>query len=432
VLVLALGTIGTVLLGERLLAQRRAGRARRRSDAVLAAAVAVASVGTLWTAGLLVAGGGVVPVPPDALRVAGRPSVVSPGSAVSPEPVREASTDVPPLLGRAFAWPAPLPGATPFGLADLAVVAGVIVGGAAIGLGRRRAAARPTRIEEGAVALLGTPASPAVAQVAGWELRCPAGVFVVDAHGDEAIVVVGVGEVVADDGISAPIKVPAGHGTTVSPFGGIGAVEPIPQAELDRDPLLWSHGRRERVLEAVEAGAPRRGVARRRALASGAAAVVVVLALLVVNASVAQVVHVPSSSMAPALEPGDRLLVDKAGDAPQAGEIIVFERPPNDRTSTELLLAKRVVAVGGQSVSLAGGAVLVDGEPVGGGPTAAICDDTEWLVPEGAVFVLGDARADSYDSRCFGPISTELVVGRVRVRVWPPGAAGRVPEPAPR
>lgn len=425
-LILVVGLAATLLLGERRFAQQQAGRARRRIDAVVFASAVVVAVGSVWTASLLLAGEGVIPATPDALRVAGRPAVEAPGSSTDPRPVRAAATEVPFLLGRSFAWPAPLPGAAPFGLADLAVLGGTAMGIGGVLVDRRRHPARPTRIEQGAVALIATPSAPVVAQVAGWELRSASGVFVVDATGDGAIVVVGVGEVVATDGIARPVIVPEGHGTTVSSFGEIGPVVEIPQVELDRDPLIWSHGRPDQVRAAIEGDAPPAGRAARRTVSLAASAVAATLALLVVNASVLQVVHIPSGSMVPGLRPGDRVLVDKTGRAPTRGDIVVFERPPNDRTSPELLLAKRVVATGGQRVSIVDGALLVDDRPVGGGPTEATCDDTEWSVPEGALFVVGDAREASFDSRCFGPIAADLVVGRVRARAWPPSAAGRL------
>jgi signal peptidase I len=427
VLILIVGIFGTLLLGERWLAQRRAGRARRRSDAVLAISAGIVAVGTLWTGMLLLAGGGEIPTTADALRAAGQASVEPQGSGVDPVPVAGVTSDTPAIVRRAFAWPAPLPGATPFGIADLAVLGGLGAGLATWWRARQRPTAQPTRIDQGALALLATPGSPAVVQVAGWELRSTSGVFVVDATENDAIVIVGVGQVVATDGIGDPVVVPEGHGTTLSAYGGIGPIEEVPTAELERDPLLWSHGRREQVLEAAAVEAPRANPWRTRAAILAAATVTLVLALLMVNASLAQLVHVPSSSMAPSLQPGDRLLVDKTTHQLGAGDVIVFERPPNDRTSSELLLAKRIVAVGGQTVAIADGRVVVDGAPARGVPTTATCDDTDWLVPEGAVFVLGDARADSHDSRCFGPISTDLVVGRVRTRIWPPGAAGAIP-----
>ena len=88
------------------------------------------------------------------------------------------------------------------------------------------------------------------------------------------------------------------------------------------------------------------------------------------------------------------------------------------------LVIKRVVAVGGQTVGIADGVLKVDGMPV---PEPyvdrALVDGTYFgpvRVPPGSVFLLGDQRLGSVDSRSFGPVPVGSIVGRVALRVWPP------------
>ncbi len=131
---------------------------------------------------------------------------------------------------------------------------------------------------------------------------------------------------------------------------------------------------------------------------------------------------IPSASMSPTLRAGDQVVVDKlayGGAAPLRSDLVVFRAPP----SGEILL-KRVVALGGDTVAIEDGALFVNGvrrreryadpkaiDSVYFGPVT---------VPRGTIFVLGDNRADSLDSRQFGAVSREAVIGRVAVRIWPP------------
>jgi signal peptidase I len=144
--------------------------------------------------------------------------------------------------------------------------------------------------------------------------------------------------------------------------------------------------------------------------------------MLAARAWVAEPLRIPSDSMAPTLRPGDHVLVDKTayrrGD-PRPGELAVVRAPG----SGELLL-KRVVAVGGQTVGLEDGVLVVDGRR----PSEPYVDhdavDSVFFgpvrVPPRSVFVLGDNRADSVDSRSFGALGDEALVGRVATRLWPP------------
>ena len=166
-------------------------------------------------------------------------------------------------------------------------------------------------------------------------------------------------------------------------------------------------------------------------------AAVVVLALLVglvvlVRVHVATPVRVSSQSMTPTLQPGDVVLVTLGGvdvDDLRRGELVTFRNP---QTGEESL--KRVVALPGQTVAVIDAVLHVDGRPV----DEPYVDFSEWdgmftarvSVPEGSVYLLGDNRVRSVDSRDFGPVAGDDLHGRVLVRLWPPVRLG-ADEPRP-
>lgn len=149
---------------------------------------------------------------------------------------------------------------------------------------------------------------------------------------------------------------------------------------------------------------------------------------LLVEAFLVQAFWIPSPSMVPTLEVGDRVLVDKLSykfrDV-HRGDLIVFERPPSasNGDADEIKdLIKRVIAVGGDTIEAREGLVYVNGEAVDedylepGTPTDNLPRQT---VPKGHVFVMGDNRTNSEDSRIFGAIDEDDIVGRAFIRVLP-------------
>jgi signal peptidase I len=183
----------------------------------------------------------------------------------------------------------------------------------------------------------------------------------------------------------------------------------------------------------VDRTADRRAAVARGGVRHGYLAVAVSLAwgiaiVLLLRTFVVEPFAVPSASMSPTLRPGDHVLVDKLayrlGD-PRRRDLIVFHQPRAD--GGELLL-KRVVAVGGDRVGIEDGVLVVDGRRVREPFVNRALVDSVYFgpvrVPEGEVFVMGDRREDSIDSRSFGPVRRELIVGRVDARIWPPRALG--------
>ena len=153
---------------------------------------------------------------------------------------------------------------------------------------------------------------------------------------------------------------------------------------------------------------------------------VLVLALLAVHAWVAEPFRIPSQSMEPTLRPGDQVLVDKRAyrdGSPRRGDLVAFTDP-----KTRDVLLKRVVALGGDTVGIEDGALVVDGRHVREPYAPPDKIDSVYFgpvrVPRGAVFVLGDNRANSVDSRQFGSVPAPRLIGRAVARLWPPGRWG--------
>ena len=171
------------------------------------------------------------------------------------------------------------------------------------------------------------------------------------------------------------------------------------------------------------------------------AAVVVVVAVLVavlLRAFVVQTFFIPSGSMEPTLQIGDRILVNKLSyhfHGVDRGNIVVFSRPPTENCGGPEVndLVKRVIGLPGDVISLSNGYVYVDGKkldeswlpaseqgitvagPAGNSSNLA----RPYRVPADNYFVMGDNRTDSCDSRYWGPINRSLLVGKVELRVWP-------------
>ena len=135
---------------------------------------------------------------------------------------------------------------------------------------------------------------------------------------------------------------------------------------------------------------------------------------------VAQVIRVQGDSMAPALHGGQLLFVNRLVyrfGPPKQGDIVVFRSPKGSDT----LLVKRVIALPGDRVSIKQGAVSVNGqyleEPyVVERGTARFAPVT---IGVGTVFVLGDHRMVSNDSRVWGPLPLDNIVGRAEFSIWP-------------
>ena len=155
--------------------------------------------------------------------------------------------------------------------------------------------------------------------------------------------------------------------------------------------------------------------------------VIAVLASFLVRTYAVQTFFIPSKSMNPTLHVGDRILVNKLSvrfGTINAGDIIVFKKPPaehcDDGTYTDLV--KRVIGLPGQTISSRGNDVLINGvvlkEPwTYFHPLSPPIKKTTLRANE--YFVMGDNRANSCDSRFWGPVPRSDIIGKVFFRIWP-------------
>ncbi len=154
---------------------------------------------------------------------------------------------------------------------------------------------------------------------------------------------------------------------------------------------------------------------------------VALIAAVVIRQFLLQAFYIPSGSMEHTLEIRDRVLVNKLSyrlHKVNRGDILVFERPADDGSGNKDLI-KRVVGLPGETLEGRDGAVFVNGqrlnEPyLGQGVTSGSFPAQR--VPPGHVWMMGDNRSNSGDSRVFGAVPESNVVGRAFVRVFPIGS----------
>jgi len=181
--------------------------------------------------------------------------------------------------------------------------------------------------------------------------------------------------------------------------------------------------------------------------------ILIVVALVVavlIKTFLVQAFFIPSGSMNDTLLEGDRVMVNKLayrlGD-PARGDVIVFDSPMEDNgdgetifgalvrhvaeslglSSPDSALIKRIIALGGETIEIRQNRVYVDGTGLDESylkEGSSMPDYGPLTVPEGQVFVMGDNRSSSSDSRVFGPVAESEIVGKAFVRVWPPSRWG--------
>ena len=145
-----------------------------------------------------------------------------------------------------------------------------------------------------------------------------------------------------------------------------------------------------------------------------------ILIALFVNVFLAQAMIVHGPSMKPNLTYNQRVIVDKVTypllHSPRRGDVVIVDRPEEGE-----LLVKRAVALPGETVAVLNGQVFINGQPLDE-PWATCQGGLNYPptpVPAQHVFVLGDNREVSRDSRYFGPVPIEQIGGKVRFTIWP-------------
>jgi len=150
-----------------------------------------------------------------------------------------------------------------------------------------------------------------------------------------------------------------------------------------------------------------------------------VLIALLIHVFLAQATRVYGQSMQPNLHTNERLVVEKLSyrfHGPRRGDVVVLHDPGG---GSELLI-KRVIGLPGERVTIADGRVFIDGVAL---EESYLNQETQgsgrsWLVPPLQVFVMGDNRQASRDSRSFGPVVLDQIIGRALFRYWPPDQIG--------
>jgi signal peptidase I len=197
----------------------------------------------------------------------------------------------------------------------------------------------------------------------------------------------------------------------------------------------------------AEPSAPRRGFGCLLEIVE--TLVLTLVIYLLIHNFIAQPFEVDQNSMMPTIQPREYVLIDKLSprfNDYRRGDVVVFQ-PPEDYQQGGIPFIKRVIGLPGDTVSLENGEVFIT--PPGGSPVrieepyVALDTDgrtvptqprdapstSEWTVPEGSYFVMGDNRLQSQDSRVFGPIERELIVGRAWLRYFPLDRIGFVERP---
>jgi len=205
---------------------------------------------------------------------------------------------------------------------------------------------------------------------------------------------------------------------------------------------------RDGAAQTSEPSAPRRGLGC--ALEIVETLVLTLVIYLLIHNFIAQPFEVEQDSMVPTINEGEYVLIDKVSPRfsdYQRGDIVVFN-PPSGYSEGGVPFIKRVIGLPGDTVRLENGKVFVT--PAGGVAVLLvepyirrdINDNLEptiprdaegtsqWTVPAGSYFVMGDNRTVSQDSRVFGPITRELIIGRAWLRYFPLNRIGVVQRPA--
>jgi signal peptidase I len=169
--------------------------------------------------------------------------------------------------------------------------------------------------------------------------------------------------------------------------------------------------------------------------------VLTLVIFFVIQTFVAQPYEVDGRSMEATLEPSQLVLVDKLTprwDGYDRGEVVVFHPPEGWGTTRGEPFIKRVIGVGGDAIELRDGDVYLNGvaldEPYvlfdgAGWGSRGGTDQARWIVADDQLFVMGDHRTNSADSRQFGPIDTGEVIGRAFLRYWPIDVFGIIDAP---
>ncbi|MGE5123553.1 MAG: signal peptidase I, partial [Acidobacteriaceae bacterium] len=175
--------------------------------------------------------------------------------------------------------------------------------------------------------------------------------------------------------------------------------------------------------ESIPEGLPGEGrPGWRRTILDTLETIVLSLVLFLAINAVSERIRVESISMQPTLYPGDYVIVNKLAyrlsNTPNRGDVIVFRYPPNPESIPYI---KRVIGLPGDQIHIANGKVYVNGQQLIE-PYLALNTNRggDWSVPPDQLFVMGDNRNNSSDSRSWGYVPFENIIGRAELIYLPP------------
>ena len=197
----------------------------------------------------------------------------------------------------------------------------------------------------------------------------------------------------------------------------------VPEPQTPNSPNKTPQSRRE--IRAAQTAAKR----KRAGLEWVAVIVVAVLAAFLVRTFVFQTFYIPSGSMEPTLQIGDRIIVSKLSydiHGVHRGDIVVFHAPPREASvcadPSVQDLVKRVIGLPGETIASVGNTILINGKPIAQpwfpatplGPPIPLTK-----IPANSYYMLGDNRTDSCDSRMWGTLPGGNIIGHVIFKIWP-------------
>jgi signal peptidase I len=172
--------------------------------------------------------------------------------------------------------------------------------------------------------------------------------------------------------------------------------------------------------------------------------VLTLIIFVVIQTFVAQPYQIRQQSMETTLEPDQYVLVDKLTprfDTYKRGDVVVFTPPDTWVQENGTPFIKRVIGIGGDKVAIHDGSVFLNGtklvepyvfkeEDGKTQETEDLLGHEEWTVPDGELFLMGDHRKSSADSREFGTVKIDKVIGRAWLRYWPINTLEILPTPS--
>lgn len=160
-----------------------------------------------------------------------------------------------------------------------------------------------------------------------------------------------------------------------------------------------------------------------------------------VRGTIAEARYIPSESMLPTLEVGDRLIVEKISyrlHPPERGDIVVFNPPPAANGNGNAFI-KRVIGLPGEHIDIHDGKVFINGKSLDEPyiMEAPMYRPPDWdslgipggVIPKGTIFVMGDNRNNSQDSHVWGVLPIDNIIGDTVFRFWPLNRIGEVRRP---